>query len=222
MRMRRKPWAGPELAACRFFVNDPQEHRGAWNQWFARKQPIHMELGCGKGSFMAQLSVEHPELNYLVLDIKNEVLVLAKRAIERAYEQKELPVDNVALMSHDIERISLMMAPEDRVERIYINFCNPWPKSKHKKRRLTYPRQLEQYKAFLAPGGELHFKTDDDGLFDDTLIYLKESGIPVTYLTRDLHNSGYQPNLMTEHELMFSNQGIPIKFLIAKLPDTSK
>lgn len=216
MRMRRKPWARPELAACPFFVDHPQENRNCWKQWFAKEQPLHLELGCGKGMFTAQLAVSHPEVNYIGVAIKSEVLAVAKREVERVYAQEELPIDNIALLSQDIERIDQIMGEQDQIERLYINFCNPWPKPAHWKRRLTHPRQLEKYKVFLQGEAQLHFKTDDDQLFRHTLGYLEESGFEVLYQTRDLHHSGYEGNIMTEHEKMFSQQGIPIKFLIAK------
>lgn len=216
MRMRRKPWARPELAACEFFVDAPQEKRGQWHAWFPRRQPLHIELGCGKGTFMAQLAAENPQINYLAVDIKSEVLAVAKRNIEKVFAAHSRCVDNVALTAQDIERIFLILDSSDPVQRIYINFCNPWPREKHKKRRLTHTRQLEKYKVFLAPEGEIHFKTDDSALFEDTLFYLRESGFAVCYCTYDLHNSDYPYNIVTEHENMFAEQGIPIKFLIAK------
>lgn len=216
MRMRRKPWARPELEACPFFVDAPQENRNRWEQWFAKPQPLHVELGCGKGTFTAQLAAENPGVNYLAVDIKSEVLAVAKREIERVYEERELSVDNIALMSQDIERIEQILGEQDRVQRLYINFCNPWPKPAHRKRRLTHTRQLMKYRFFLTPDAELYFKTDDDGLFRDTLGYLEESGFTVRYQTKDLHHSDYPGNIMTEHEMMFSQQGIPIKFLIAR------
>lgn len=216
MRIRRKPWARPELAACPFFVDSPLENRNRWEGWFPKRQPLHMELGCGKGTFTAQLAAQNPEINYIAVDIKSEVLAVAKREIERIYSQLERPVDNIALMSQDIERIDQMMGEQDKIERLYINFCNPWPKPAHHKRRLTHPRQLEKYKVFLQREARLYFKTDDDGLFRDTLKYLEECGFEVEYHTQDLHRSGYEGNIITEHEAMFSRQGIPIKFLIAR------
>lgn len=102
------------------------------------------------------------------------------------------------------------------MDRIYINFCNPWPKKKHKKKRLTYPRQLFSYQEFLKDGGEIWFKTDDDELFEESLEYFKLCGFTQKYLTRDLANSGFAENILTEHEKMFMEQGIPIKFLIAQ------
>ncbi len=216
MRMRRKPWARPELAACPFFIDHPLENRGNWHACFPRRQPIHLELGCGKGHFMAGLAAKHPEINYMAVDIKSEVLAVGRRLIAAAYEEEGREVDNLLLMSQDIARIEQMMAPEDMMDRIYINFCNPWPKPAHWKRRLTHPRQLQQYKTFLRAGGELHFKTDDLQLYRATQGYLQESGFSITYQTEDLHRSGYESNVQTEHERMFAAQGIPIKFLIAR------
>ena len=215
MRMRRKPWARPELAACDFFVDAPPENYGHWAEKFSKQQPMHMELGCGKGGFLAQLAVLHPEINYLGVDIKSEVLVLAKRNVEKACAEKNLPVENVLLMSQQIECIEKTFAPTDTVEKLYINFCNPWSKPSDNKHRLTHPRQLEKYKTFLKKGSEVHFKTDDDGLFKDSVGYFEQCGFEIVYITYDLHNSGWEGNLMTEHEKMFSEQGIPIKTLTA-------
>ena len=127
MRMRFKPYAGPELAACDYHVADPTACKGRWNTLFARPdQPLHLELGCGKGGFLSQLAAANPQVNYVGVDITDKVLILAKRNIERVYAQQGRAVDNVRILTHDIERIRAMMAPPDCVERIYINFCNPW------------------------------------------------------------------------------------------------
>ena len=149
MRMRRKPWARPELESCHFFIQKPSEYRGRWKEFFKNDNPIYLELGCGKGTFMAVHGAENPNINYIAIDIKDEVLVLAKRNIEKAYEEKKHELNNVALMSQEIALIDDMLSKEDTVDRIYINFCNPWPKDRHKKRRLTHTRQLEKYKTFL-------------------------------------------------------------------------
>ena len=149
MRMRKKPWARPELEACKFFIQNPSEYKGRWKEFFGNDKPIYMELGCGKGTFMAVHGSENPDKNYITIDIKDEVLVLAKRNIEAAYEKKGQEIDNVALMSQEIAIIDNMLGDGDEISRIYINFCNPWPKDRHKKRRLTHPRQIEKYKKFL-------------------------------------------------------------------------
>ncbi len=217
MRIRRKPWARPELAACEFFVDHPSENKGKWAAAFKKEQPLYLELGCGKGSFITRLASENLDKNFLAVDIKSEVLALAKRNVEKAYAEKEQAVDNVLLTAQNIEQIGDILDENDRVERIYINFCNPWPKPRHKKRRLSHPRQLGSYKNFLVPGGEIYFKTDDDGLFEESINYFAECGFEGRYITRDLHNSDFLGNIPTEHEKMFSEQGIKIKFLIAKI-----
>lgn len=217
MRMRNKPWAAPELNACKFFVRNPAQYLGKWHSFFARRQPIHLELGCGKGLFIAGLAPQNPQINYMGIDLKDTVLAPAKRNIEQAFRAENREPDNVVLMAQDIEQILSVMGPEDTVERIYINFCNPWPKPKHNKRRLTYPRQLENYKKFLAKGGEIRFKTDDDALFADTLGYLEECGFEVISKTYDLHAENCPDNVMTEHEKMFLQQGIKIKALTARM-----
>lgn len=215
MRMRRKPWARPELAACGFFVDNPLENRGNWAKWFPKEQPLHLELGCGKGGFMARLALQNPNINYLAVDIKSEVLAVGRRNIVSLFEENGRTVDNIALMSQDIERIDQTLSPDDQIERIYINFCNPWPKAKHKKRRLTFPKQLKLYKTFLVKGGEIRFKTDDKELFYDSLCYFEEAGFSVIYRTDDLRRSGVADNIETEHEKMFTEMGKPIYYCIA-------
>lgn len=218
MRLRRKPWARPELAESSFFVDDPQPIKNHWQQEFGNANPIQLELGCGKGRFIAQLGCANPGTNYMAVDLKSEVLGLAKRKAEELYSATNaLPSANLRLMSYDIERIDDIIGAQDRIERIYINFCNPWVKPRHAKHRLTHTRQLIKYKAFLSQNCELWFKTDDLPLFEDTLVYIEEAGYTVRYCTYDLHNSGFEDNVTTEHEDMFAEQGIAIKFLIAAL-----
>lgn len=218
MRIRHKPWAKPELEASSFFIQDPDSLKGKWNESFPQQLPLYVELGCGKGGFVSQAAFGDPLHNYLAVDIKYEMLGLAKRNVEKVYAGQREP-DNVRLTAHNIERIGLMLGEEDCVDRIYINFCNPWPRMKHKKRRLTHPRQLMQYRAFLKDGGEIRFKTDDDALFEESLAYFRECGFAITYITYDLHHSDFTENIMTEHEKMFSDEGINIKFLIARKID---
>ena len=218
MRMRFKPYARPELLACDFHAHEPLKNAGHWHELYARPdQPLHLELGCGKGGFMAQLAPRDRSINYLGIDITDKVLILAKRKIEAAYAEKGIPADNVRIASLDIERMRLVFAPEDTVQRIYINFCNPWSKNaNHKKHRLTHTRQLLLYRPFLADGAEIWFKCDDDDLFKDTLRYMAEAGFEVTWQTRDLHADEPSWNIRTEHEQMFTEMGIPTKALIAR------
>lgn len=215
MRMRKKPWARPELEGCDFFVINPKEYKGKWKEFFGNDKPIYLELGCGKGTFIAVHGSENLDINYIAIDIKDEVLGLAKRNIEKAYEEKGRPLANLKLMAQEIGLINEILSEDDVISRIYINFCNPWPKEKHKKRRLTHTRQLEQYKIFLKCEGEIYFKSDDDELFEESLEYFNEAGFKITYITYDLHNSDFQSNVETEHERMFTKQGIKTKFLIA-------
>ena len=218
MRMRRKPWARPELAACPYFIDEPHTLRGRWAQAFSRPQPVWLELGCGKGSFLTQMAEAFPGVNFLGIDIKSEVLAVARRTLSARFQELGRPVDNVLLTAYDIERIDQILSPQDQVDRIFINFCNPWPKARDHKKRLTHPRWLVKYQQFLRPGGELWFKTDDDDLFLASHRYLGECGFVLAYETRDLHRSGFSQSPPTEHERMFTQEGIPTKFLIARWP----
>ena len=172
MRMRFKPYARPELLACDFHVHEPLTHAGHWHELYARpEQPLHLELGCGKGGFLSQLAPLHPDINYLGIDITDKVLILAKRKVEAAYAAAQLPPDNVKIASLDIERLSGVFSPADTVQR---------------------------------------------------LGYFPAAGFEITWQTFDLHKNEPDWNLRTEHEGMFSEQGIPIKALIArKGPDSS-
>lgn len=216
MRMRFKPYARPELAAWEHFIDHPADHAGHWKSLYASPGfPLRLELGCGKGGFIAGFSLLAPACNYLGIDIKSEMLVVAKRAIEKSRRQANTPMGNIKLTAMNIEQIGSFFTPADCIERIYINFCNPWYKSGHAKHRLTHPRQLIQYRDFLQEGAEIHFKTDDDLLFDDSLRYFSLCGFAVTYKTYDLHADGGMEPVMTEHEEMFTREGIKTKACIA-------
>ncbi|MBR3255783.1 MAG: tRNA (guanosine(46)-N7)-methyltransferase TrmB [Clostridia bacterium] len=220
MRIRYKKWARPELEASEFYIDDPEKLKGKWKEEFENSQnPLFLELGCGKGQFISKLAVQNPNINYLAIDLVDAMLGLAKRNIEEEYKLNNLEPKNVRITRFDIERILLILDKQDKVDRIYINFCNPWPKGKHRKKRLTHTRQLEKYKEFLVPNGEVFFKTDDDGLFESSLGYFEEAGFEIVKKTYDLHSEDIfdGKNIETEHEKMFSEQGIKIKALIAKL-----
>lgn len=187
MRIRFKPWARPELEESKFYILNPEDEKGKWRENFLHNEnPLHLELGCGKGKFISNIAVRHPEINYIAIDLVDAMLGLAKRSIESVYQEQNKEIDNVLITRFDIERILLILDKKDAVDRIYINFCNPWPKGKHRKKRLTHTRQLEKYKQFLKDNGEIYFKTDDDGLFNDSLIYFKEAGFEIIKLTFDL------------------------------------
>ena len=186
MRIRYKKWARPELEASEFYIDEPETLKGKWKQQFERpEQPLHLELGCGKGQFISKLALENQTINYVAIDLVDAMLGLAKRNIEQTYQEAQMKPKNVLITRFDIERILLLFSKQDEVERIYINFCNPWPRGKHRKKRLTHSIQLEKYKQFLKENSEIYFKTDDDELFESTLIYLQESGfemIKKTYI----------------------------------------
>ena len=216
MRIRRKKWAREELDNSKFYIDKPEEFKGKWQEKFDKKQPLHIELGCGKGLFIATLASKHRNINYIAVDMIEAMLGLSKRNIEAAYNFEN--PENLYLIRANVEQISNVFDKQDLVERIYINFCNPWPKKKHNKKRLTHIRQLESYKTFLKEGGEIYFKTDSDELFEASLEYFEESNFEILTKTYDLHNEPiFEENIVTEHEKMFSEEGIKIKALIAKI-----
>ena len=219
MRIRYKKWARPELEASKFYIDEPEKMKGKWKTFFKNpNNPLHLELGCGKGQFISNLASENLDKNYIAIDLVDAMLGLAKRNVEQVYAEKNIEPQNIVLTRYDIERILQILDKEDKIERIYINFCNPWPKGKHRKKRLTHTRQLEKYKQFLTPNGEIYFKTDDDDLFNSTLLYLEETGFEVKAKTYDLHQEPiFEHNIETEHEKMFTEQGIKIKALIARV-----
>ncbi len=233
MRIRFKPWARKELETSPFYINNPKDYKNKWKTAFENNNEIRLELGCGKGNCISQASIQNPNINYIAIDLVDAMLGIAKRNIEVAYKirktmnkeeieneiEKQKNVKNVKLLRYDISNISEIFGKEDEIKRIYINFCNPWPKGKHHKKRLIFDRNLLEYKNFLK--GEIYFKTDDDKLFKASLEYFENAGYEVISKTYDLHKEENfwkdQINIETEHEKMFTAEGIKIKALIAKL-----
>lgn len=211
MRLRKKWWARPELEESNIFISKPADLKGKWREEFGNNNPIHLELGCGRGGFLTENCKRYPDINHIAVDLKDEVLVYALRKVKEV--QPELT--NARIVALNISFIADLF-DKDEIDKIYINFCNPWPKERHKKRRLTHTRQLENYKKFLNDNGEIWFKTDDDELFEESIEYFKESGFNIEYITYDLHSSDFKYNVTTEHEDMFTKQGIKTKFLIAR------
>lgn len=158
MRMRKKKWAVPELEASPLYIKAPASLKEQWQQAFVRPQPLYLELGCGKGGFASQFALANPEKNLLAVDISSNMLGVGRRKIDALFSQAGKIPDNVRLVAYDIERIDEILSGQDTVERIFINFCNPWPRPRHFKKRLTHPRQLEKYKTFLRPGGRSGLK----------------------------------------------------------------
>ena len=217
MRMRRKAWTEPLLDNCEYLVSTPREYCGRWRERFVRPEnPLHLEIGCGKGVSTVKMAHENPNINYVAIDEVRHVLAVTIKNAQAEYGADA--VDNLTLTNVDAMFIQDSFAPEDGVSRIYIQFPNPWDdKAKQHKRRLTHPRQLMQYRGFLAPGGEICFKTDDAPLFEATRRYLALCGFEIEYLTDDLHASGFSPNYISEHEALYAGRGMPIHFLIARM-----
>ncbi len=215
MHIRKKKWARPELNACAWYENDGEKRKGHWREAFPRPEaPLHLEMGCGKGVSTAKMAAANPDINYVAADISNDVLGDARRNLVRECGGEP---DNIMILSCDICFIDRYFDQRDGAERIYISFCNPWTeRPKHEKRRLTHPRQLIQYRRMLRDGGEIWFKTDDDRLFEDSLAYFALCGFELRYLTRDLAGSGFEPNYLSEHEIMYMEKGVPIKFAILR------
>lgn len=215
MHMRTKKWAKPELAVCPYFTDEAEKHRGHWRELFEKDQPLYLELGCGKGVSTAAMVYDNQDINFIAMDITCNVLGDTRRNIAKTYGEQ--PVKNAVITRYNIEDIRKVFAPEDRVERIYINFCNPWTKRpKYAKRRLTHPRQLMQYRDFLVDGGEIWFKTDDMPLFSESMPYFEACNFQMRYMVNDLHAAGFEPNYISEHEKMYTEKGVPIKFVIFK------
>ncbi|MBR3134030.1 MAG: tRNA (guanosine(46)-N7)-methyltransferase TrmB [Clostridia bacterium] len=231
MRMKFKPWAREELETSPFYIDNPQNYKNKWKTSFEKEQELHIELGCGKGNFIAELSKNNQGTNYIAIDLIDAMLGMAKRNVEVSYGirkstakeyvedeiKKQEIIKNLKLTRYDISNIADIFGKDDNVKRIYINFCNPWPRGKHHKKRLTHERQLNQYKEFLD--GEIFFKTDDDNLFEDSLKYFDRCDYEIKKMSRDLASeNGFwneEENIETEHEKMFKAEGIKIKALIA-------
>ncbi len=215
MRIRKKKWAQPELDMCPYFVKNPESYFSKWKEFFDNDNEIELEVGCGKCSFVAQKALVNPDKNYIAVDIKSDMLGVGRRNIEKLFSENGRKVDNIALVAFNVENIEKLISADDDIKTMYINFCNPWPREKHKKRRLTHTTKLSKYNGFLKSGAVIHFKTDNDELFEESIPYFIESGYDIAYTTFDLHNSEITDNVMTEHEAMFSSEGILIKYLKA-------
>ena len=205
MRLRRKPWVDAAIHEFDDFVfakdNEPgEEKKGGWRELFGRQAPLHVELGTGKGDFISQLAALHPEINYIGIEAQQDVLYSAAQKVR----ERELP--NVKLLVFDINNIEDIFAPGE-VDRFYVNFCDPWPKARHAKRRLTHVNFLEKYRRLLKKGGELFFKTDNRPLFDFSLEQFELAGLQVADISFDLHAEQRPDNIMTEYERKFSGFG---------------
>lgn len=212
MRLRKKPWVSEAIKEYEHFVlRQPDGSvKGCWDSLFGRTAPLHVELGTGKGNFIAGMAEKYPEDNFIGIEAQQDVLYYAAQKIQNR------GLTNVRLLVFDINNILELFAARE-VNRFYINFCDPWPKQRHAKRRLTHANFLEKYQQLLIAGGNVFFKTDNQKLFEFSLNELCDNNWKLSHITLDLHNSSYQGNVMTEYEAKFSALGQKIYRLEAAL-----
>ncbi|MGI6107347.1 MAG: tRNA (guanosine(46)-N7)-methyltransferase TrmB [Lachnospiraceae bacterium] len=217
MRLRKVKGAEEAVAACPCLVADPKDHRGHFAEVFGQEaagHPLHLEIGMGKGRFITEMACRHPEINFVGMERFASVLV---RAVEK---QDELQLPNVRFLFKDAEQLNAYFG-ENEIDRIYLNFSDPWPKDRHAKRRLSSPVYLARYCHVLRPGGVVEQKTDNAALFEYSLESFRENGWTITSLTYDLHHSEFaEDNVMTEYEQRFSQLGNKIMRLTAVRPDS--
>lgn len=204
MRMRKKKNGAVRLHNCGdLWVQNPQDIKGRWKGVFENDNPIHVEIGCGKGGFITQLAKCNPDVNYIAIEKLIDVLVLA------AEKARTFGVTNVRFILGDAALMEEMLE-NGEIDGLYINFCDPWRKNRHQKRRLTHGVFLDIYKRVLSINASIYFKTDNKNLFEFSLNSFCENGYSLKNITLDLHNSSFEGNIMTEYEKLFSDLGNPI------------
>lgn len=204
MRVRNKPGAADKLLEYpQYVVTEETAIKGKWQTTFAKEQPLHIEVGTGKGRFITEMAKAHPEINYVGVELQTSVLVVA---LDKLIEE-DLP--NLKLLHINGAALTEIFEPGE-VDQVYLNFSDPWPKTKHDKRRLTYKTFLAVYETILKDNGEIHFKTDNQGLFEYSLGSFSQYGMIINQVWLNLHDSSYEGNIMTEYEEKFSKKGQPI------------
>lgn len=209
MRLRRKPWIDTAIHDFDDFVTAKdvelgEEMQGKWRSLFPDPAaPLYAELGTGKGDFITAMAAREPGINFIGIELQQDVLYMAAKKV------REAELKNVRLLVFDINKIETIFAPGE-LDRLFVNFCDPWPKKRHAKRRLTSTLFLERYKKILKSGGELHFKTDNRPLFDFSLGEFETAGLEVRDVSFDLHAENRPDNIETEYERRFSSLGFKI------------
>lgn len=201
MRVRNRKGATELLEANpQYVVLDPEQAKGKWHEIFGNDHPIHVEVGSGKGAFITGMAKAHPDINYIGIDIQKSVLSYALDKVLKA----DLP--NIKLLWVDGDQLTSYFEKAE-LDRLYLNFSDPWPKKRHEKRRLTYKTFLDTYQQILPEQGEIHFKTDNRGLFEYSLVSFSSYGMTLKGVWLDLHASDFEGNVLTEYEEKFSQKG---------------
>ena len=204
MRMRKKKNCAARIERCGDIrINDPENYKGKWSDVFQNSNPIHIEIGCGKGSFVVGMAKMYPDVNFIAIEKVEDVIVMA---MEKAVAEG---VSNVRFIDVDAEHIEEYFV-KGEIKRIYLNFSDPWKKSKQAKRRLTHKNFLDRYKNILNNGDYIWCKTDNQKLFEFSLNSFTEENFKLSNITLDLHNSGFEGNVITEYEQRFVDLGQPI------------
>ena len=212
MRLRRDPRATEYLAQDERVVQEPTAYKGKWHTLFGNDNPIHVEFGCGKGGFITELARRNPDINYVAAERAETVVYKACKKANR----EETP-ENLVFVFEDMAKcLDIFEAGE--IDRLYLNFSDPWPKKRHAKKRLTYRDFLKKYAIILGEKGEIHFKTDNKGLFASSIEEFSLEGWLMKNVTLDLHNSDIEDNSITEDEKKFSEMGFTINRLEAVPP----
>ncbi len=211
MRLRNVPGSREAIAASKYAVDVPEENKGKWKEIFGNNNPLHIEIGMGKGRFITDLAIQNPDINYVGIEKFSSVLI---RGIEKL---EQLELNNLLFIRMDAEDICDVFE-ENEVDRIYLNFSDPWPKDRHAKRRLTSKEFFARYDKILVQDGQVEFKTDNLPLFEFSLEQIPMTNFKVVEHTFDLHNNPEMNagNVMTEYEEKFSSKGNKINKLIAK------
>lgn len=210
MRVRKRKGAEKHLQEhSEYVILEPEKVRGNWQSVFGNDNPIHIEVGSGKGAFITGMALQNPDINYIGIDIQVSVL---SYALDKVIESQ---APNVRLLLVDGSSLTNYFN-DGEISLLYLNFSDPWPKTKHEKRRLTYKSFLDTYRQILPENGEIHFKTDNRGLFEYSLSSMSQYGMVLNHVWLDLHASDYEGNVMTEYEAKFSSMGQVIYRLEAK------